>query len=83
MLPTERREASHRRSFVQSILSDVALVMGRAKVQFLSSHAEWNHQVFFFFFFLIQFLMRLLYNSWRSRKKEGCKFYFYFFCFNF
>jgi hypothetical protein len=28
---------------VQSILSDAALVMGRAKVQFLSSHAEWNH----------------------------------------
>ncbi|CAK9875437.1 unnamed protein product [Sphagnum jensenii] len=31
MLPTERREASHRRSFVQSILSDAALVVGRAK----------------------------------------------------
>jgi hypothetical protein len=31
MLPTERREASHRQSFVQSILSDAALFMGRAK----------------------------------------------------
>jgi hypothetical protein len=43
MLPTERREASHRRSFVQSIISDAALVMGRAKVQFLFSCTEWNH----------------------------------------
>jgi hypothetical protein len=42
MLPTERREASHQRSFVQSIISNAALVMGRAKVQFLFSHTEWN-----------------------------------------
>jgi hypothetical protein len=38
MLPTERREASHRQSFVQSILSDAALFMGRAKVYFLTQN---------------------------------------------